>query len=304
MAGRCGEGLNGYHDNVIVVGPGISRAWRRVSAVWSPCHSCKAVYGALVKTILNWRGEEIEVARSRGGTLAVIDPFDNLVTTGVAPWPPPEIVQKLYKSRHDRAFDEPDYGAVTRALGFYSDLQSLHSEDTITWSVFGTVAHADQGARCAFTNSLLNLLGITIPTVKAANIWLWRRIPHPDTLTQGGPEIDFGIQTEQVVLLGEAKWLSGVGQAQGKARNKNQVTLRREFFEKYGGVIFGSASHYVLLGLSLRGGMLENEEINLGHATLYLRDVTWGSMCNIEGHPVSKEIRSYLKWKEEHSKAA
>jgi hypothetical protein len=257
-----------------------------------------------MRTILNWRGEEIEVARSRGGTLAVIDPFDNLVTTGVAPWPPPEIVQKLYKSRHGQAFDEPDHKAVTSVLGFYSDLQSLHSEDAITWSVFGTVAYADQDTRRAFTDSLLDLLGVATSTTKAASMWLWRRIPHPETQGAGGPEIDFGIQTEQVILLGEAKWLSGVGQAQGKARSKDQITLRREFFEKCGGAMFHSASHYIVLGLSLRGGMLKNEEANLGHAILRVRDLTWESVCNVENHPLSEEIRSYLTWKEENSKAA
>ena len=29
---------------------------------------------------------------------------------------------------------------------------------------------------------------------------------HPDTLVPGGPEIDFGVQTDDLILAGEAKW--------------------------------------------------------------------------------------------------
>jgi hypothetical protein len=34
----------------------------------------------------------------------------------------------------------------------------------------------------------------------------------------GGPEIDFGIQTDALFLLGEAKWRSRVGAFQGAKR--------------------------------------------------------------------------------------
>lgn len=105
-----------------------------------------------------------------------------------------------------------------------------------------------------------------------------------------------------MVIFGEAKWLSNIGHAQGKARDKDQIILRREFFEKYGNTIFGKASHYIVLGVSPRGGMIKKEEINLGHAILHLHDMTWDLLCSIESHPVSKEIRCYLEWKEKNSK--
>jgi hypothetical protein len=255
-----------------------------------------------METIQNWKGQLIEVARSRGGTLVVINPFDNLVTTGVPVWPPPEILQKLYQSYQVRAFDEPWRGEVIRTLGFYTDLQSLHSEDAIIWSVFGTLAYADQETRCTYVNSLIGLLGIPSPPVKIANIWLWRRIPHPDTLVSGGPEIDFGIQTEDVVIFGEAKWLSGVGKAQGKARDKTQIILRQEFFEKYGRQLFGGISHYVVLGLSRLGEMLDDKEIDLGQAVLYNRDLKFKDVCSLNGHHLSRELQNYLTWKEGNSK--
>jgi hypothetical protein len=244
----------------------------------------------------------MEVAVSRGGVLAVTDPVDNLVTTGIPFWPPSEIVQKLYQSRQVRAFDEPDLGAVTRTLSFYSDLQSLHSEDSITWSVFGTLAYSNPLVQCAFVESLLKLLKVPTPSCTGTNIWLWRRIPHPDTLAPGGPEIDFGIQTEHTIILGEAKWLSNVGQMQGKARNKDQIILRREFLEKYGKLLYGKVSNYILLGLSLHGGMLQEETLHLGHAVLHIRDTTWEKVCSIESHPASEEFRRYLDWKTANSK--
>jgi hypothetical protein len=255
-----------------------------------------------MESIPNWRGEPIEVARSKGGVLAVVNPTDNLVTTGVSPWPPPEIAQKLYQSRQTSAFAGSSHEAVVSVLGFHSDLQSLHSEDAITWSVFGTVAYANPAARRAFADALLSLLRIPASPARAANVWLWRRVPHPDTLGSGGPEIDFGVQTQDVILLGEAKWRSGIGRAQGKARDKDQLTLRREFLKKNGQVMFGSVSRYILLTLSRHGGILEDMDVELDRAVLHLRDTTWESVCSIESHPASAEIRRYLIWKEKNTK--
>ena len=55
-----------------------------------------------VGTLLDWNGRTIEVANSDGGVLATINPFDNLVKTGISPWPTPEVIQKLYQSRQVR----------------------------------------------------------------------------------------------------------------------------------------------------------------------------------------------------------
>ena len=79
--------------------------------------------------MLDWNGRAIPVARSKGGVKAVSHPYDNLIRTGFTAWPPPEIVQKLYKSRQSRAFDGKDLDVATSGLGYYCDLQSLHSED-------------------------------------------------------------------------------------------------------------------------------------------------------------------------------
>ena len=98
----------------------------------------------------NWRCEPTEIARSRGGKAAVVDFADGLVRGVAEPWPPLEILQKLTKSGHESAFEGAELTAVRRTLGFYTDLQSLRSEDAVTWSAFGTVAYAVQETRNAY----------------------------------------------------------------------------------------------------------------------------------------------------------
>jgi hypothetical protein len=199
----------------------------------------------------DWNGIEIGSAISKGGVLAVSHPFDNLMSTGISPWPTPEILQKLYESRQTKAFKGEQLAIVTKGLGYYSDLQSLHSEDAITWSVFGTVAYADARIRESWLTEFLSLLELPSASAKGGEIFLWRRIPHPDTLVPGGPEIDFGILTENAAILGEAKWLSGRGTRQGKNKDKDQIQLRGEFLSKYGGRMFPAAPIKVVVEVSL-----------------------------------------------------
>src|SRR5690348_140163 len=113
--------------------------------------------------IQNWNHETITVAKSAGGVLAAANPWDNVIRTGVRPWPAAELIQKIYQSRQVRAFSGEDHALATATLGFYSDLQSLHSEDAITWSVFGPVIYATAEVREAFVGDLLN--NIRIPAV-------------------------------------------------------------------------------------------------------------------------------------------
>lgn len=253
--------------------------------------------------MLDWRGTEVEVAKSAGGVLALSNPWDNLVRSGVLPWPPAELVQKLYQSRQIRAFRGPDEVIATKALGFYSDLQSLHSEDAITWSVFGPVAYSAPAVRVSFAEALLRLIAVPSGPVSTANVWLWRRLPHPDTLVPGGPEVDFGVQTDEVFLVGEAKWLSYVGGAQGVKRDKDQITLRREFCTKYGRLLIPGCRRFVVLGVSLAGGIVPSVDAEVNGVAIYTRDVTWKDLVGLDAHPQAAEVRSYFSWKQSHSRA-
>jgi hypothetical protein len=253
-------------------------------------------------TIQNWHHESIEVARSTGGVLAAVNPWHNVIRTGVRPWPAPELIQKIYQSRQVRAFSGDEHRSATATLGFYSDLQSIHSEDAITWSVFGPVVYAAQTVREAFVRDLLALIGVSAAATNA-HIWLWRRLPHPDTLVPGGPEIDFGVQTDDLFLLGEAKWRSSVGVAQGVNRDKDQVTLRREFCEKYGLRLLPTVKHFVVLGVSWKGGLTTHAQSESSGVCLYARDCTWEALAEVSSHPCQDELRRYLAWKIQNSQS-
>lgn len=108
-----------------------------------------------MRSIEDWRGNHVDIASSNGGVLAVADPWNNVIRSGVHPWPPPELIQKIYESRQAQAYSESERAIATSKLGFYSDLQSLHSEDAITWSVFGPVVYAPPSVRSAFVKELL-----------------------------------------------------------------------------------------------------------------------------------------------------
>ena len=125
----------------------------------------------------SWNEIEIGLAISKGGVLAASHPFDNLISTGISPWPTPEILQKLYESRQARAFKGEQQVNAIKGLGYYSDLQSLHSEDAITWSVFGTVARADPKIREAWLTDFLSLLNL--PSVSAKSRIASRKIRNP-----------------------------------------------------------------------------------------------------------------------------
>ena len=252
----------------------------------------------MIESIKSWNGKLIEIVRSRGAskTQAVLNPYENLIKTGIVPWPPPEIVQKLCQSNQASAFADSDRDSLQKNLGYYCDLQSLNSEDAITWSVFGTTAYSQPRGRSIFVKSLMELEGLGSYAGGEAIISLWRRQPHPDTLVSGGPEIDFLIQTAQLVVFGEAKWGSGIGKGQGKMGGDTQIDIRRKLFENYAHKIYGKSIVFVLLGVSIKGNMLEGCKDN-SERHIFYRDIKWGDVCNLKTHPLSNEVNAYYTWK-------
>jgi len=245
-----------------------------------------------METIENWKNDSIRIIRSRGNVIATFNPYDNLIKTDIPLFPTSEIVQKIYRSRQERAFQEEDKSS----LGYYSDLQSINSEDAITWSFFGPIIYSEFAKKKEFTIELFSLLEIDMD-IEFSNYWLWRRIPHPDTLVSGGPEIDFAIQTQNTIVFGESKWNSGVGTKQGKLGDKDQIDLRIDFFEKYGKIIWPDIKQFVILGIS------NDKNITSGKisSNITLIDMTWDDLSKIKNHPCSNEYSKYLKWKKEWS---
>lgn len=248
----------------------------------------------------DWNNNEIAIAHSKGGVIVTAHPYDNVVRTGCVSWPPPEIVQKLYRSRQIRAFAGADERICTSGLGYYCDLQSIHSEDAITWSVFGTASRASQPLLKVWLADLFRLLDLRRAQTNDPQVFLWRRLPHPDTLVPGGPEIDAGILTVNALVLIEAKWQSEVQARQGKMRDKDQIQLRGEFLAKYGSRIFPNRTEFAVVGISL----FTKSFTDTTPAGVAFRSATWEQICGLNSHPQAEELVRYFRWKREHTKTA
>ncbi|MFQ5759246.1 MAG: hypothetical protein ACE5IF_06175 [Candidatus Bathyarchaeia archaeon] len=239
----------------------------------------------------NWNGRKIQIAKSKGGKVSVCNYEDNLIIPPNSVWPHPDIVKKLYRSTHGRDFAGDALRELSSKLGFYCDLQSLRSEDAITWSVFGTLQYFPKESQTRFINSVLEKIDKNL-RVDDCFIQLWTRISHPDTLVSGGPELDFQIVGDRIVIFGESKWTSKIAKDQGKMKDKNQIQLRTEFLQKYGSKIFNNATELltVVVGLSL-------EKRNTG-----CHYITWREVCTETLHPLEDEVERYYLWKNEHGR--
>ena len=248
----------------------------------------------------NWNGSNTTFAVSAGGVLAFLNPLDALLRGEITIWPTAEIIQKLYKSHKFKGNDLADAEEV---LGFYCDLQSINSEDAITWNTFGLIAHTERAIRRNYCVEFFDLIDSDLPCPQEAQVALWKRIPHPDNFGSSGPELDFMIQSEKVVIFGEAKWNSSVGKNQGENRDKNQITLRKEFFEKLGNKFFPNASYFVILGVSNEAPVVKKEDICLSNGVVLMRNIPWKSVCSINSHPLADELEKYYNWKKKYSKS-
>jgi hypothetical protein len=109
--------------------------------------------------------------------------------------------------------------SVRDKLGHYSALQSINSEDAITWNFFGPLI-GRPAAGAEFLNWLCGRLELPWGENTAAATDVWRRVPHPDKPIAPGPELDAMLVAERTVVMVEAKWGSGEGTGQGVAGGK------------------------------------------------------------------------------------
>lgn len=254
-----------------------------------------------MRTLLDWNGHEVTLAESKGGVLAFIDPFAGILRGGVKEGPPPEIKRKLSKSGRQGAFRGEDLDAVVEKLGFYCDLQSVNSEDAMTWNVFGPLIYAPESLRVGFCARLFHLIESQLAPPNSAEISLWTRKPHPESSDTGGPEFDFLIETPKVVTVGEAKWQSTVGEGQGQDGNKNQIDIRLDYLRKYGQRDHPTASTFVVLGVYLDEPLVQRQDIQ-DDTRILLRNVSWEDVCGINPHPTGEELLKHFRWKMKHSR--
>lgn len=253
--------------------------------------------------IPHWREGEpaIEIAVSRRGRRAVVDPWAVLIRAPDVPWPPPELVQKCYASRQRVAFAPDDQARLSQRRGYYSDLQSLASEDALTWNAFGPLVYAPPPVRTAYVVDLCRGLGIGLPDGGAAPaMWLWRRLPHPENHAPGGPEVDMGIQSGPMLLLIEAKWLSPLGRKQGVNRDRDQMELRDMFCRGTGQRLYPSVSHFVLMELGRKEDQGQRRTVQVEGRSVTFVKVSWNRVATVATHPLAAELRDHLRWKERY----
>ena len=232
------------------------------------------------------RFKEPSVIPSKGKSGAVISFKENLLIPKNVVFPTIEVVSKLCKSEHVRDYTEENQKLVIKELGYYSDLQSIKSEDAITWSLFGFMAYQESKTRLIFFNELLKKL--KLQSDNSCEIKLWQRLPHPDNFCSGGPEMDVILLGEKYLFLVECKWSSAIGKNQGINKNKNQIEIRKTWIENLGCKLY--PNHQIII-LSVANAN-ETDELF----------INWDSFCSFNSLPHKEEYSSYLTWRKKYLK--
>lgn len=249
--------------------------------------------------IAHWSGRLVEAWPSQGsGVLYLTDVRDNLVLTGKhrAGWPPVPIAKKLGADARASWFDATALAALQGAATAPCRLQSVLSEDAITWSLFGPLLDASEVVRAEFLDHLLELAGIRAAANSRCEIRLWRRTPHPDTgRTAHGPEADALLIGDQAVVCVESKWRARIAAAQGVAKNLTQVDMRRGTVDALRAAGGQSVAAVVLLAPAAH--LLHTSA--LPHSTAgqaALSAVTWEDAVRIP-QPEQAEVEAQLYWR-------
>ena len=168
--------------------------------------------------ISGWRGQTILGARSRGGTFAardwrdlVLDPAGAIETKAA------EIAGSAA-----RWFAPAALASLTAVDGHYSYVQSINSEDTVTWAAFGPRASSRA------IGEIVNLAFGLQPRPAEWERLYWQRWPHPHTRrTTSGPEPDVTLRADDGWgYVVEAKWAAKLDASQGKGGGLTQLEMR------------------------------------------------------------------------------
>ena len=169
------------------------------------------------ETIKGWRGQQIVGARSRGSRVFAAFDWRDLV---LMPEPPIE-KKAATPSRQAWSFAEEDRARLAERDGRYTDLQSVNSEDSVTWATFGP-AVKDRAVhavvRAAFPSS---------HSPSSLTRAFWQRYPHPEGgRRKKGPEPDVVLGAVDWCLVTEAKWRADLDGKQGRGGGTGQLEMR------------------------------------------------------------------------------
>lgn len=252
--------------------------------------------------IPHWRlPKKIRIAKSTSGVLVTTHPEENLVRSKTEPWPTPELLQKYSASNRFRGATQEDDSAARSGLGHYCDLQSLNSEDAVTWSVFGTMAYLPESERFGTIHRFFSRLGLTL-TNGPVFTWLWRRLPHPEKPeSMGGPEIDFGFLSAENLVLGEAKWNSLLGIGQGINKDRSQLDLRLMYCSELANRALPTVQHFMIVGVSRTPDLFSLSEKTKNN--IRVCNLTWSEVVDCFEGSIQEELHQYLSWRETYGKA-
>ena len=228
---------------------------------------------------------QTKVIPSKGKSGAVIPIKNNLIVPESINWPPMELVSKFYKSEHLKDYEKKYHEELIRELGYYCDLASIKSEDAMTWSLFGYISKMDKDIQNNFYNEFLGELKYKKDNI--ISIELWKTLPHPETFTSTGPEIDVFILGENNYMLIECKWTSGIGKNQGKDKKLDQIQIREMFKNGIGKKILPNKECIIVL--------VANENIN--NNSIF---ISWKTLSTFSSLPHKEIFNNYLEWKNKY----
>ena len=170
----------------------------------------------MIETIRGWRGQDIVGVRSRSGGEFWARDWRDMVPSSSG-----EITTKAGRAPKASSWFQPDDFAILCEVHEHCCyLQSLRSEDTMTWAAFGP--HVPDAV-------LDDLMALAFGAV-VRGPWRrehWRRYPHPDTnKTHGGPEPDAVLVTNDFCCVVESKWLADLDEEQGVDGTTSQLAMR------------------------------------------------------------------------------
>jgi hypothetical protein len=251
------------------------------------------------ETVIGWRGQPVRAVSSPSGVLLLADYEDALVSWQAPPWPPPSLITRLVADEEQPArWPNETRALVTERLGFYCRLQSVNSEDAMTWSAFGPLLVSGGDRRVAFLRWICDGVGMRPDDTQCA-VDLWRRVAHPrKPSASNGPELDAVLEGDRTVVFVECKWGSPEGTGQGPDGTATQMGLRREYLERFGRAIYGER-RFVVLGLVLGGSIEKVTPPDSEH--VITRTLTWSELCGWSDHPMADELTAYFDWKLGHS---
>jgi len=228
--------------------------------------------------------DEIRIIPSLGNSGAVESIRNNILVLDEVNWPPSALLCKMVRSGKIRFFSKENQVLLEKQFGYYSDLQSIKSEDAISWSLFGNMSNMTYSVQNAFYKEIL--VSTKLGEDSLVSMRMWQRLPHPENGDSKGPEIDVLIVGEKHYFLVECKWTSGIGEKQGKGKDKDQIQIRKEFISGYGKAIFrGKKGHILFVGNSTLNG---------------IESILWDSFLGFKSIAFKKEFREYLSWKKKY----